>query len=323
MRSAILYVSRVAVRAIATLLAVSVLVFLTLHFVPGGFEEVNLGPSANEAAYAALRKTYGLDRPLVEQYLSWIHSVLFGDFGISLVSSRPIAEQLAVRLPATAQLAVLSSLLSVPFGVALGILAGLANTRRRAGGIGRLAGALSASIPEFVLAAVLVFGAAQIGWRVVGESYVPFAQDPVGSTVRMLLPAASLTFFAAGVVARTTRDAVLAVRAEPFMTVAIARGESTWQIVHRHILRNVANPVVTISAVNVGYLLGGAVIAERIFAIPGVGDYALGAVNTRDYPVVMATVMLGAMAFVAANTLADLAAGIIDPRIGARHRPTR
>ncbi len=323
MRSVILYASRVAARATATLLAVSVLVFLTLHFVPGGFEKLYLGASANEAAYAALRKAYGLDRPLVEQYLSWIRSVLFGDFGTSLVSSRPIAEQLAVRLPATVQLALLSSLLSVPSGVALGILAGLANMRGRASGIGRLAGALSASIPDFVLATVFVFGASQIGWRIVGAPYVPFVEDPVGSTVRMLLPAASLGFFAAGVVARTTRDAVLAVRAEPFMTVAIARGESTWQIVHRHVLRNVANPVVTISAVNVGYLLGGAVIAERIFAIPGVGDYAIGAVSTRDYPVVMATVMLGAMAFVGANTLADLSAGVIDPRIGACQRPTR
>jgi peptide/nickel transport system permease protein len=320
MRAAILYAGSVATRAVATLLAVSVLVFLTVHFVPSGFEKIYLGTTGNEAGYAALRKAYGLDRPLISQYLNWIRSVLFGDFGTSLLSSRPIAEQLAVRLPATVQLALVSSVLSIPIGGALGIFAGLANLRGRAGWVGRLGGALSAGVPEFVLATVLVYAASLVGWRTVGASYVPFTEDPVMSTARMLLPAASLSFFAAGVVARTTRDAVLAVRAEPFMTMAIARGETIWQLVHRHILRNVANPMVIVSAVNVGYLLGGAVITERIFAIPGVGDYAINAVNTRDYSVVMATVMLGAMAFVGANALADLVAGIIDPRIGARRR---
>jgi peptide/nickel transport system permease protein len=323
MRSVLFYAGSVAARAVATLLAVSVLVFLALHFVPGGFEKLYLGSSGTEAAYATVRKTLGLDRPLIEQYLGWIASVAFGDFGTSLISSRPIAEQLVVRLPATAQLAVLASVLSIPIGTALGIGAGVANLRGRASGLGRLAGALSASIPEFVLATVLVFGASLVGWRIVGSSYVPFTEDPWASTARMLLPAASLSFFAAGVVARTTRDAVLAVRAEPFMTMAIARGESMWQIIRRHILRNIANPVLTVSAVNVGYLMGGAVICERVFAIPGVGEYAVNAVNTRDYPVVMATVMLGATAFVAANALSDLVSGAIDPRIGARRQASR
>lgn len=310
-------------RAAATMLAVTVLVFLALHAVPGGFESVYLGTSASETSHATVRAMLGLDRPLPEQYLSWVGGIVTGDLGTSLLSSRPIVDELAVRLPATAQLAVLATLISVPAGAALGIAAGVANLRGRAGGLGRVAGALSASVPDFVVAAVLVFVASQAGWRIVGASYVPFAEDPVGSTVRMLLPALSLSFFATGIVARTTRDAVLAVRAEPFMTMAIARGESTWQIVRRHVLRNVANPIVTIAAVNVGALLGGALIIERVFAIPGVGEYAVNAVNARDYPVVMATVVLGAAAFVVANALADLAGGFIDPRLGARRRAAR
>jgi peptide/nickel transport system permease protein len=221
------------------------------------------------------------------------------------------------------ELALVASVVSIPLGTALGIGAGISNVRGRASGLGRLAGALSASIPDFVLAAVLVFGASLVGWRIAGASYIPIGDDPVGSVVHMLLPAASLSFFATGIVARTARDAVLAIRAEAFMTMAVARGESIRQIVRRHILRNIANPVVTVSAVNVGYLLGGAVIIERIFAIPGVGDYAVNAVNTRDYPVVMATVMLAATAFVIANAAADLSGGLIDPRIGARRKATR
>jgi peptide/nickel transport system permease protein len=323
MKATILYAAGVAARAVATLLAVSLLVFLALHFVPGGFEKLYLGATGNEAAYAALREMAGLDRPLVEQYGSWIAGIASGDFGNSLLSARPIAEQLSVRIPATVELAVLASLLSIPLGTALGIGAGIANVRGQGSGLGRLAGALSASIPDFVVAAVLVFCASLVGWRIAGSSYIAFGDDPVGSVVHMLLPASSLSFFATGVVARTVRDAVLAVRAEPFMTMAIARGESIWQIIRRHILRNIANPVITVSAVNVGYLLGGAVIIERVFAIPGVGDYAVNAVNTRDYPVVMATVMLGAMAFVLANTLADLGGAVIDPRIGARRRGSR
>ena len=323
MKSTVLYASSVAGRAVATLLAVSVLVFLALHFVPGGFEKIYLGAVGNDAAYAALRKLVGLDRPLIEQYLSWIAGIAHGDFGNSLLSSRPIAEQLSVRIPATVELALLASLLSIPLGTALGVGAGIANLRGQGGGLGRLAGALSASIPDFVVAAVLVFGASLVGWKIAGSSYIAIGDDPAGSVAHMLLPASSLSFFATGIVARTVRDAVLAVRAEPFMTMAIARGESIWQIIRRHILRNIANPVVTVSAVNIGYLLGGAVIIERVFAIPGVGDYAVNAVNTRDYPVVMATVMLGAIAFVFANAFADLAGGIIDPRIGARRRTSK
>ncbi|TDC53247.1 ABC transporter permease [Jiangella ureilytica] len=313
----------VLARAVATMLAVTVLVFFALHAVPGGFESVYLGTSASETSHATVRAALGLDRPLLEQYVSWVGGIVTGDLGTSLLSSRPIVDELAVRLPATAQLAVLATVISVPAGAALGIAAGVANLRGRASGLGRVAGALSASVPDFVVATVLVFVASQAGWRIVGSSYVPFAEDPVGSTVRMLLPALSLSFFATGIVARTTRDAVLAVRAEPFMTMAIARGESTWQIVRRHVLRNVANPIVTVGAVNVGYLLGGALIIERVFAIPGVGEYAVNAVNSRDYPVVMATVVLGAAAFVVANVLADLAGGFVDPRLGARRRAAR
>jgi peptide/nickel transport system permease protein len=323
MKATILYVGSGGTRGAAPLLVVSLLVFLALHFVPGGFEKLYLGAAGNEAAYAALREMVGLDRPLIEQYLSWVGGIAHGDFGNSLISSRPIAEQLSVRIPATVELAVLASVLSIPIGTALGIAAGIANLRGQASGLGRLTGALSASIPDFVVAAVLVFVASLVGWKIAGSSYIAIGDDPVGSVVHMLLPASSLSFFATGIVARTARDAVLALRAEPFMTMAIARGESIWQIIRRHILRNIANPVVTVSAVNVGYLLGGAVIIERVFAIPGVGEYAVGAVNTRDYPVVMATVMLGAISFVVANALADVAGGVIDPRVGARRQATR
>lgn len=320
MKGTILYTGSVAARAVATLLAVSLLVFTALHFVPGGFEKLYLGTAGTPAAVATLRAQLGLDRPLAEQYLSWVAGLAHGDFGNSLISSRPIAEQFSVRIPATVELAVIASLLAIPIGTALGVGAGISNLRGRASGLGRLAGALSSGIPDFVVAAVLVFAASLVGWRIAGSSYIPIGDDPVGSVVHLLLPAASLSFFATGIVARTARDAVLAVRTEPFMTMAVARGESIRQIIRRHVLRNIANPVLTVSAVNVGYLLGGAVIIERIFSIPGVGDYAVNAVGTRDYPVVMATVMLGATAFVLANAVADLAGGLIDPRIGARRQ---
>ncbi len=322
MKATFLYAGSVAMRAVATLLVVSLLVFMALHFVPGGFEKLYLGTAGNSASYAALREALGLDRPLTVQYLTWLGGIAHGDFGNSLLSSRPIAEQFAVRIPATVELALIASILSIPIGTALGIASGVGNAGGRTGGLGRLAGALSSGIPDFVVATVLVFGASLVGWRIAGSSYIPIGDDPVGSVVHMLLPAASLSFFATGIVARTARDAVLAIRTESFMTMAVARGEPIRQIIRRHVLRNIANPVVTVSAVNVGYLLGGAVIIERIFAIPGVGDYAVNSVGTRDYPVVMATVMLGATAFVVANALADVTGGLIDPRIGSR-RQTR
>lgn len=323
MTAALWYVGSVLARALGTLLVISVLVFATLHAVPGGFENMYLGTSATDGSAAAVREMLGLDRPLTEQYLSWLGGITTGDFGNSLLGARPITDELMVRLPATVQLAILASIVSIPLGAGLGMMAGIADMQGRVGGLGRLAGALSAGVPEFVLATVLVFVASLAGWRIVGASYVPFVTDPLGSTARMLLPAVALSFHATGVVARTTRDAVLAIRAEPFMTMAIARGEPTWMILKRHILRNTANPVVTVSAVNAGYLLGGALIIERVFAIPGVGNYAVNAVNIRDYPVVMATVMLGAVAFVVANLVADVASGLIDPRISARRKAVR
>ena len=218
-------------------------------------------------------------------------------------------------------LTILAAIISVPAGLLLGVLTGaLGGTR---GSIwGRLLGGLSSSVPDFVFGAIVVYMASKIGWRVVGGAYVPFTDDPIASTARMVLPALALSFYAVGVLARTTRDSVLEVRTEPFISTAVAQGDTRLQIVRRHILRNVSNPAVAVTAVNVGYLVGGAVIIERVFALPGIGSYALDAVNARDYPVVLATVMLGTLAFVVANTVSDLLGGVLDPRLGAKRRLT-
>jgi peptide/nickel transport system permease protein len=209
--------------------------------------------------------------------------------------------------------------LALLIGVPLGLAAALA-ARSPVGLVARLVGAVGLSIPSFVLASVLVyvFSANDLG-LVVGN-YVALGIDPIANLRSMTLPAAALSVQASSLILRTTRDAVLSVIPELHIAAAIARGESRSEIVRRHVLRNAAIPVLTVAVVNVGYLLSGAVIIETIFSIPGIGFYAVQAIGGRDYPVVLACVMIGAAIFITLNTLADLAYPLVDPRIRARRQ---
>ncbi len=204
--------------------------------------------------------------------------------------------------------------LAILVGIPIGILAGLSADSRFVGALSRAIGAIGMGVPEFVLGTLFVylFSVYDLGLTVSG--YVPFEEDPVTNLRAMALPAITLSVFGMALIARTMRDSVLTMMAEPFITAAVARGESPSQIVRRHVLRNAAIPVVTVIAVYIGYLLGGAVIIELLFSVPGFGRYVLFAIRDRDYAVVQAGVMVAAVAFVGANLLADLTYAIIDPR---------
>lgn len=307
---------RRVVSALVTLFLVSVLIFAASRLMPGGFAEVVLGPFATDAQKAEVAAKYGLDQGIPMQYWLWLETALTGDFGISMISGEPVTAEFGLRLPVTAELTVLGVGAAILIGIPLGVWTAVRAGRGGGAALGRLAGGLGVSVPEFVLGSIVVFVFSRYALGLSVGGYVPFGHDPAGNLRAMVLPAAVLSVFVIAVTARTTRDAVLTVLVEPYLTAAVARGESPWTIVARHVLRNASIPVLTVLTSVTAYLLGGAVIIEYLFNLPGVGSYVVQAVGRRDYAVVQAGVLLAAAVFIVLNMLTDAAAGVLDPRFG-------
>ncbi|MEV0614214.1 ABC transporter permease [Nonomuraea sp. NPDC050404] len=305
-----------ALSSAATLLGVSVLIFAAVRLMPGGFAETVLGPFATPEQKAELAARYGLDQPVFMQYGHWLGAVAGGDFGVSMISRQPVGAELLARLPVTAELTVLAVAASVLLGVPLGVLTAVRARPGGGGAAGRLLSGLGVSVPEFVLGSLVVFLFSRYALGLQVGTWVPIGRDPAANLATMILPAAVLSVFSISVTARTTRDAVMTVLVEPYVTAAVGRGESPWFIVRHHILRNAATPVVTLIGTTTAYLLGGALIVEHVFNLPGIGSYIVQAVGRRDYAVVQAGVLLAAGVFIVMNVLIDLLVGSIDPRLG-------
>jgi peptide/nickel transport system permease protein len=304
MRLALWWIGR-ALSAAATLLGVSILIFAAVRMMPGGFAETILGPFATADQKAELADRYGLDQSVFVQYGHWLAAVAQGDFGVSMISREPVVSELWARLPVTGQLTLFSVLIATLLGVPLGVLTAV---RARRASVGRLLSGLGVSVPEFVLGSLVVFVFSRYALGLPAGGY-----DGVRS---LILPSLVLSFFAISITARTTRDAVMGVLVEPYVTAAVARGESPWFIIRHHVLRNAAIPVVTLLATITAYLLGGALIVEYVFNLPGIGSYVVQAVGRRDYAVVQAGVLLAATVFIVLNLMVDLVVGLIDPRLG-------
>ena len=308
--------------AFLTLFGVALLVFLSLRLIPGGYADIVLGPFVTPEARAAISARFGLDAPTAVQFWRWLLAMAGGDFGVSMVTSRPVIDEFMRRAPVTLQLASMALTLAVLIGGWLGVRSGVRSSLREGGrGDGaRFIGALGASVPDFVLGSVLIFVFSVYPlWLRVG-GYVAFGEDPIGNIRVMTLPVLTLTVFGVALILRTTRDAVLRVMTEGHITSAVARGAPPAQIVRNHVLRNAAIPVVTVAATYFGFLMGGAVVVEVLFSIPGVGLYIFNGLMNRDYAIVQTGVLLAAVVFIAVNILADIAYAVIDPRVGAGRR---
>jgi peptide/nickel transport system permease protein len=218
------------------------------------------------------------------------------------------------RAPVTLELASLAMSLALAIGLPLGVMAGSSPPGLRRDGFARVIGA---GVPDFVLgtALILIFSVWSLWLRVGG--YTPFTQDPILNLRTMVLPAITLAVFGGALILRTSRDAVLRVMTEGYITAAVARGERPIDIIRRHVLRNASIPVVTVVTTYFGFLMGGAVVAEVLFSIPGVGLYAYNGLQNRDYAIVETSVLLAAFVFVVVNMLADVLYAIIDPRVSA------
>jgi len=295
--------------ALVVALGVCTLVFLLIHLVPGDPVEAMLGESAQPADRAALRASLGLDRPLAEQYRRYLSGLLRLDLGRSFQDQRPVSEILGERLPATLKLATAALLLALLLAVPLGVFA----ARRRGSPLDAGAMAFSligVSMPNFWLGPLLILVfSLWLGWTPVSGS-----DDPAG----LVLPAVTLGTALAAILARMVRASVLEVLGEDYIRTARAKGLSEPAVLWRHALRNAWLPVLTLIGMQLGGLLGGAVITETVFAWPGVGSLLVEAIQARDFPVVQGCVLLISLVYVLVNTLTDLAYAGVDPRVALR-----
>ncbi len=297
-----------------TLVGVTLVVFTAIHSIPGSFEEV-LVPHGTPEFRHALAARLGLDQPLYGQYLHWLKNLLSGDLGISLITSQPVWNEFAGRIPVTLELATLSVLTAIVVGTPLGLLSGLAGKGRAAVIGSRLFCGLTVSIPDFVLGTLCLYLFSKYALGLPVGHFVPITVDVKNHFRGMVLPVLTLSLLGIGTVAAVTRQTVIAIVNQDYIFAAIARGRSQMQILRRHILRNAGVPVLTVIGIYLGYLLGGSILVEQLFSIPGIGRYIFQAVQSRDYPVVEAGVVLIAAAFVLTNMLTDVAYGLLDPRL--------
>ena len=305
--------------AVFTMVFVSLIVFIAMHMLPGGFEQMLLGPIQTAEVRAAVTEQFGLDQPLPLQFLHWLGRVLVGDFGTSMITRTPVAHELLIRAPASLELALLAVAAALVVGLPLGIASAIRGTGRTVRVGARLLGAVGASTPDFVSGTILVyvFSIWSLGLTVGG--YVPFSQDPLANLRAMALPVLTLSLPGVALILRTARDSVLVVLTGGHITTAVARGERVWQIVARQILRNASLPVLTVSTMYFSALIGGVVIVETLFTVPGIGLYTWNALNNRDYQVTQSAVLIFSGILVTLNMLVDIAYSWLDPRIRGRN----
>ncbi len=292
--------------AILVMFGVVCLVFLLLHLVPGDPVEMMLGESARPADRMALRTALGLDRPLMTQLGGYLGGLLRLDLGASIHTQRPIADMLAERLPATAELAAASLLFAVVIALPLGVIAAIRKDRFADYGAMSFS-LLGVSIPNFWMGPLLILVfSLWLGWT-------PVSGREGG--VSLILPAVTLGTALAAILARMVRSSLLEVLGEEYVRTARAKGLGESAVIWRHALRNAWLPVITLLGLQLGALLGGAVITETVFSWPGIGSLLVESIQRRDYPVVQGCVLLISLTYVLVNTVTDLVYGWVDPRI--------
>ena len=298
------------------LLGVSVIVFMVLHLAPGDPAEVMLGANANKEDLDRLRTQLGLDQPLHVQYLHWIGQVVQGDLGRSLWMKRPVLGEVLERFKATLLLTGSALLLSTLGGIALGI----ASATRANSLLDRLSGVASlfgASMPVFWLGIVLmVIFSLWLGWLPASGMYAPYGGGGLRDLLaHLILPAVTLAAASVTIIARLTRATMLDTLGQDYVRTARAKGLGERMVVWRHALKNALIPIVTVVGVQAGYLLGGAVLTETVFAWPGVGTLVVQGILARDMPLVQGGVLVIALSFVLVNLAVDTLYAWLDPRI--------
>jgi peptide/nickel transport system permease protein len=308
------YILKRIVSLIPIVFGISVLVFTILHLVPGDPASIMLGTNATPEAVKALRQSMGLDQPLVTQYLHWMGGLMQGDFGVSVHTGQAILPEILKRFAITLQLTLFGAIIGWSIAIPLGILSAV-RVHSSVDVLVRVTAMLGISVPNFAIGTLLLLGLSlYFGWFPPID-VVNFWENPVEAFQVFVLPAVTMGIVLAAGVMRMTRSAFLETLDKDFIRTARAKGNNQWTVVIGHALRNSSIPIVTIAGMQIGYLLGGSVIVEQLFSIPGLGQYILDGIYQRDYPVVQGGVLFIALVFVLVNLLVDVIYTWIDPRI--------
>jgi peptide/nickel transport system permease protein len=310
------YLARKLAQMLPVALIVTIIVFALTNLLPGDPTVTILGEQATAEQRAAVRVEYGLDRPAPLRYVEWLGRAAQGDFGRSLRTREHVSEMLAARVPVTLQLTFIAILIAVAIGVPAGILA----ARFRGTGIDVVVSFIamsSVAIPYFWMGVMLIlFFSLRLGW-LPPSGYVPFFADPVQNLRLMVLPAVTIGTAFAALVMRQTRASMLQVLTQDYIRTARAKGMSEPRVVLKHALRNALIPVSTVVGLQIGALLGGAVVTETVFAMPGLGRMLVDGIFQRDFPVIQGAILFIVVAVFAVNVLTDLLYRLFDPRVKA------
>ncbi|HSP56607.1 MAG TPA: ABC transporter permease [Dehalococcoidia bacterium] len=310
------YIVRRLLLLIPIMLGVSFLTFAAFRIIPGDATHF-ICPYCPEDQRQLLRHELGIDRSWAAQYMAWLTGLFTGDFGSSYFTHLPVTTELAKRLPVTGELMVLTIFFSLILGLPLGIISAV-RPNTPWDWIARFVGVLWLSVPSFYTATLaIVFGLLWFGWAPpqFGEGYVSFFDHPLINLEEFVLPSLILAFGSAGFIMRLTRSSILEVMRNDYIRTAWAKGLRERAVIWRHALKNALMPVLTVIGLEIGGLIGGAVIMESIFGLNGVGVYILRAVITRDILVVQTMALLSAIVYVLLNLLVDIGYAWLDPRI--------
>jgi len=299
---------------IPVMAVVAVLVFALLRLTPGDPAAIIAGSAATTQDVEGIRAKLGLDQPLVAQFFVWIGAMARGDFGESFYFKKQVAELVGDRIEPTLMLALTTMALSIAIAVPLGVIAAY----RQGTWVDRVVmgfSVLGFSVPVFVIGYALIYVfAIELNWLPV-QGYQPLREGLWGCLERLVLPSVTLSVIYVALIARITRTSMLEVLSEDYIRTARAKGLSNRVVLMRHALRNAAVPIVTVIGIGIALLIGGVVVTESVFSIPGLGRLTVDAVLARDYPTVQAVILLFSFVYVLINLLVDLSYTILDPRI--------
>ncbi|HXE70302.1 MAG TPA: ABC transporter permease [Hyphomicrobiaceae bacterium] len=308
------YLIRRLLLMVVTLFGMSVLIFVMLRLVPGNITDIIFDSAGfvNPAAKKKIERELGLDQPIVTQYVSWISGLARGDLGYAYVSEKPAIEEILPRIPVTAKLAVLALVFSVLFGVPLGVMSAVRQNTALDYAL-RVVSLSGLSLPSFWLGLLILM--AFVHWF----GWIPIYKSNTGSfwhdLALLSIPAAAVGFRSSALVMRLTRSSMLEVMRQDYIRTARAKGASDPAVNYDHALRNAVLPVVTIIGIEAAFLIGGLIVTETVFNIPGVARFLVEAIRWRDYPIVQNLVMFIAIVVVVTNFIVDMLYVVLDPRI--------
>jgi peptide/nickel transport system permease protein len=313
------YILRRLLALIPTLVFASIIVFVSVRLIPGSIIDLMLAqnPLAADKDRAAIETALGLDQPIYVQYFRWAGDLLHGDLGRSLWQDRPVLEEVMARMPVTLELALLAMIVSIVIAIPVGVYSAI---RQDTTGdyTTRSISILMLAIPSFWLGTlVMVFPSIWWGWAP-ELKYTPFFQDPIANLRQMLLPSVILGISFSAITMRLMRTTMLEVLRQDYIRTAWAKGLSERLVVARHALRNALIPVFTLIGLEVAVVIGGAVIIEQIFVIPGMGLLLIESVSSRDYPIISGIFLIVGAAVMFINLLVDLSYGVLDPKVRYR-----